>query len=135
MSKDEIIAIEKRFINAPLEEAMSYMDDEHVRYDFIPPLQYVGKKAVRTVFEAFFSNAKDWKAEFLDLDAVASDDFGCAYSLQRVTWTTADGKAAAATVRVTHCFRKVNGEWKMFHSHVSAPVHAATGKAELNLTR
>lgn len=135
MGKDEIIAIEHHFLNAPLEEAMAYIEEDHVRYDFNPPLQYAGRDAVRKVFGLFFANAKNWKGEMLELDVEASEDLGVGYSLQRVTWELPNGKPASTTVRVTHCFRKVNGEWKMFHSHVSAPVHPLTGKAEMNLTR
>lgn len=92
-----------------------------------------GKKAVRKVFEAFFGNVKDLETEILDLDAAASDDMGVAWSLQRFRWKFPDGSPGAATVRVTHCFRREGGAWRMFHSHVSAPVHAGTGKAEMNL--
>ncbi len=133
--EDEIRAIEEHFINASLEEAMAVMSEDHVRFDFIPPLQYRGKKAVRGVFEAFFANAKNAKGEFLSLDVVADERIGCASSVQRVVWSTPDGKPGSATVRVTHVFRKTNGAWEMFHSHVSAPIHGGTGKAEMNLTK
>lgn len=133
-AKDEIVAIEHHFLNAPIKEAMAYIAADHIRFDFNPPLQYVGRDAVRQVFGLFFDNAKNWKGEMLELDVQASDDMAVGASLQRVSFDLPNGKRAATTVRVTHCFRKVDGAWTMFHSHVSAPVHPATGKAEMNLS-
>lgn len=133
MSKAAITAIEHKFINASLDELMTYLDEDHVRYDFIPPLQYVGAKAVRAALQMFFANVKNANGEFIALDVVATEELGFAYSLQYFTWTSLDDKPAEATFRVTHCFHKVKGEWKIFHSHVSCPINPATGMAEMNL--
>lgn len=133
MGKDEIAAIEHRFINAGVEELMTYLDEAHVRYDFMPPLQLVGAKAVRAALEMLFAGFKTVNGEFISLDVVATEEMGVAYSLQYFTWTSLDDKPAEATFRVTHCFHKVKGEWKIFHSHVSFPTNPATGMAEMNL--
>jgi ketosteroid isomerase-like protein len=58
---------------------------------------------------------------------------GMARSIQHFTWKDKNGKAQEATVRVTDVYHKVNGEWKVFHSHVAVPVDAKTGQGQMNL--
>jgi ketosteroid isomerase-like protein len=116
------------------DEAMSY-DDPNVivLYDFVPPLKYDGPKAVRGDLDNFFNNAKNVKGEFVELHIVTDGKLGIAYSIQHFTWTSKDGKPMEATLRVTDALHKTKGQWKIFHSHVSAPVNPDTGKAEMNL--
>lgn len=134
-AKTDITALEHKLIAATSgSQAITYYDDKNiVLYDFVPPLQYVGGKAVLADFNNFFDNAKDVKGEFLDLDVVTDGRLGVAHSIQHFTWTGKDGKPMAATVRVTDCWHKVNGQWKIFHSHISVPTDPATGKSEMNL--
>ncbi|MGH7966710.1 MAG: YybH family protein [Candidatus Binatia bacterium] len=134
MGKEEITAIEHKLIAATsTDEFMAFMDEATVRYDYLPPLQYVGGPAVRANLALFFDNAKNAKGKFVSLDVTADEQLGIAYSLMYFTWTGPDGKPAEATFRVTHCFHKAKGEWKIFHSHVSFPINPATGQAEMNL--
>ncbi|MGH8010221.1 MAG: nuclear transport factor 2 family protein, partial [Candidatus Binatia bacterium] len=56
-----------------------------------------------------------------------------AYSLQQFTWTNQDGTPGGGAFRVTDCFHKVQGAWKIFHAHISFPINPATGQAEMNL--
>ena len=134
-AKTDITALEHKLITATSgSQAISYYDDKDVVvYDFVPPLQYVGGKAVLADFNNFFDNAKDVKGTFLDLDVVTDGRLGIARSIQHFTWTGKDGKPTAATIRVTDCWHKVNGQWKIFHSHVSVPTDPATGKGEMDL--
>lgn len=134
MSKAEITAIEHKFLNATsTDELMVFLDEDVVRYTFIPPLQYVGAKAVRALFDQFFASLKNFKGEFISLDVICDGNMGVAYSLQQAAWTNPDGTPGEATFRVTDCFHKVNGAWKIFHAHISVPINPATGQAEMNL--
>jgi len=134
MAKAEIIAIEHKLINAATtDELMTFIDEDIVRYTFIPPLQYVGAKAVRALFDQFFGMITNGKGEFLSLDVVVEGNMAIAYSLQSFTWTTKDGTPGGGTFRVTDCFHKVKGAWKLFHAHISFPINPATGMAEMNL--
>lgn len=134
-AKAEITALEHKIIAATsTDEFMAFADEKNiVLYDYARPLQYAGVKAVRADLDNFFNNAKNLKGEFVALDVVADGNVGVARSLQHFTWTDKDGKPAEATFRVTDGWHKVNGKWKLFHSHVSVPIDAATGKAEMNL--
>ena len=134
-AKAEITALEHKAIAATnTDEFMAFADEKNiVFYDYVRPLQYVGAKAVRTTLDNFFNNAKNVKGVFLALDVDADGGVGIARSLQHFTWTDKDGKPAEATFRVTDGWHKVNDKWKLFHSHISFPIDAATNKAEMNL--
>jgi len=134
-AKAEITALEHKAIAATTsDEFLAFVDDKHFMfYDYVRPLQYVGVKAARTTLDNFFNNAKNVKGDFVSLEVMADGNVGVAHSLQHFTWTDKDGKPGEGTFRVTDGWHKVNGKWKMFHSHVSFPIDAATGKAEMNL--
>lgn len=134
MSKAEITAIEHKIINETRVDAlMTFFDEDTVRYTFIPPLQYVGAKTVRALFEQLLATITNLKGEFLSLTVTCEGNMGVAHSVQHVTWTNKDGTPGGGTFRVTDCFHKVNGAWKIFHAHVSFPINPATGMAEMNL--
>jgi ketosteroid isomerase-like protein len=133
-AKDQITAIENKAAAATTtDEAMKYFDDNIVLYDFVPGLEYKGAAAVRAHTDEFFSNATDVKDEITDLDVVTDGKMGMARSIQHFTWKDKAGKAQEATLRVTDVYHKVNGEWKIFHSHVSAPVDPKIGQGQMNL--
>jgi ketosteroid isomerase-like protein len=73
------------------------------------------------------------KGKFVELVVVTDGKMGMARSIQHFTWTGKDGKPAEGTFRVTDVFQKVDGQWKVIHSHVSVPVDPATGQAQMNL--
>jgi ketosteroid isomerase-like protein len=134
-AKAQITELEHKLIAATsTDEALKYYDPNKVAvFDFEPPLQYVGEDAVHKDFDSFFNNAKDVKGEFLEIDVVTDGRLGIVNSIQHFTWTGKDGKPMAATLRVTDSLHKVNGEWKIFHSHISVPVDPATGQAQMDL--
>ncbi|HUN56720.1 MAG TPA: nuclear transport factor 2 family protein [Candidatus Binataceae bacterium] len=134
-AKAQITELEHKLINATsADEALTFYDPNKVSvFDFEPPLQYVGEKAVRTDFNNFFANATNIKGEFLQIDVVTDGRLGIVNSIQHFTWTGKDGKPMEATLRVTDSLHKVDGQWKIFHSHISVPVDPATGQAQMNL--
>jgi len=134
-AKAQITELEHKLIAATsADEALKYYDPNKVSvFDFEPPLQYVGEAAVHTDFNNFFANAKDVKGEFLQIDVVTDGRLGIVNSIQHFTWTSKDGKPMSATLRVTDSLHKVDGEWKIFHSHISVPVDPATGQAQMDL--
>lgn len=134
MGKDEITAIEHRFIAAAsTAEAMAFMDEDHVRYDYVAPLEMVGGAALRNSFDQFFDNCKNARGRFMSLHVEAGEHMGVAHSLMHFTWEDRAGAHAEAAFRVTHCFHKKGGAWKIFHTHVSFPMNPASGMAETNL--
>jgi ketosteroid isomerase-like protein len=136
-AKTEIAAIEQKALDAATaDELVAFYDpNDIITYDYITPLQYVGAKAVHEDVDKFFSKTKDLKGDFLDLKVETDGTMGVAHSLQHFTWTDPQGKRKEAAFRVTNCYHKVNGEWKIFHMHTSFPIDPATGKAEMDLKK
>ena len=136
-SQKEITELEHKGIAATsTDQAASlgcFDENDIVLYDFIPPLEYKGDKAVRGDLDNFFNNAKNVKGEFVELQVVSDGKLGVARSIQHFTWTSKDGKPMEATLRVTDVLHKTPSGWKIFHTHVSVPVNPETGKAEMNL--
>ena len=55
------------------------------------------------------------------------------HSLNRLSGTLTDGRQTATWVRWTGCFRKLDGDWRIAHDHVSVPLDLPSGKALLDL--
>jgi ketosteroid isomerase-like protein len=133
-AKAEITALEhKALASTTAEEFMAVIDEDVVLYDYVVPLQFKGAKAVRSRVEEFFKEKNNAKGEFVSLHVEANGELGVAHSLQHFTWTDKEGKPGEATFRVTDCWRKSNGQWKIFHFHVSYPLNPESGKVEMNL--
>jgi uncharacterized protein (TIGR02246 family) len=105
-----------------------------VAFDGIGQLQFKGRDAYRKHWEACMDMCSGPMIfEFHDLDIEARDDVAFGHYLSRCGGTGADGKEQAGWFRVTVCWRKTNGRWKVAHEHFSAPFDPASGKALLGL--
>src|SRR5712691_1265367 len=133
-AKAEITALEHQCAAATsADELMSKCYDssnEVAVYDLTPPLEFAGPKAVHDDFDNFFKNLKNPKIEFVNLHVYTEGKMGFARSIQHFTGAGNDGKPLDMTFRVTDCLHKVNGKWRILHTHVSLPVDLVTGKAE-----
>jgi ketosteroid isomerase-like protein len=116
-AKQEITELEHKCIAATnTDEAMACDDpNDIVLYDFSPPLEYSGSRAVRRDLDNFFNNAKNIKGEFVEMHVVTDGKLGVVRSIQHFTWTSKDGKPMEGTFRVTDALHKVGGHWKIFH--------------------
>jgi ketosteroid isomerase-like protein len=136
-AKDEkaIADIEHKMIaTTNTDELMKYYDQSDVDvYDLAGPLQYSGNAAVRGDFDNVFTNFAGAKGNFVELVVVADGKLGMARSIQHFAWTDKAGKPQEVTVRVTDVFHKVYGQWKVIHTHISAPMDPKTGMTEMNL--
>jgi len=116
------------------DDLMKYYDQNDVDvYDFEGPLQYEGNAAVRGDFDNVFANFAGAKGNFVELVVVADGKMGMARSIQHFAWTDKAGKPQEVTVRVTDVFHKVDGQWKVIHTHISAPMDPKTGLTQTNL--
>jgi ketosteroid isomerase-like protein len=134
----QIAALENHLISSirakDLDGVMSvYVPDESLFvFDVIPPRQYVGAAAYR----------EDWKgvlasfngpitAEIADLKITPGNNLAFGHSIQHFSGTDHSGKNIDWTLRVTDCYKKVNGKWLIVHEHYSVPVDLTTAKADL----
>jgi ketosteroid isomerase-like protein len=136
-SNDEkaIRNVENKMIAATnTDDLMKYYDQRDVNvYDLEGPLQYQGNAAVRGDFDHVFANFAGAKGNFVELVVVTDGQLGMARSIQHFAWTDKAGKPQEVTVRVTDVFHKVDGQWKVIHTHISAPMDPKTGMAQTNL--
>ncbi len=124
----------KAFSTKDADAVMALYADDVVAYDFVPPLQYIGKQAYRADYQQLFSQYdSDLKVEFRDLHVGATGDLGYATGLELISGTLKRGKKSEVWLRFTSLFRKSDGHWLDFHDHVSVPADVATGKAMLDL--
>ncbi len=115
-------------------DALKYYDtsDQTTLFDMSgPPREYQGQKAIRGDFEKAFAGFKDLKVTFVELQVDSDGKLGYAHSVQHFTGKTADGKPVDITFRQTDVLRKIDGQWKIIHQHISLPVDMKTGKADM----
>ncbi len=115
-------------------DLMKYYDQNDVAvYDLAGPLQFEGNAAVRHDFDNVFANFAGAKGNFVELVVVSDGKMAMARSIQHFVWTDKNGKPQAVTVRVTDVFHKVDGQWEVIHTHISAPMDPKTGMTQTNL--
>jgi ketosteroid isomerase-like protein len=68
-----------------------------------------------------------------DLTITAGDEVAFSRSLNHLTGTRTDGEKTDVWVRATVCFRKIDGQWKVTHEHISVPYDMETFKASVHL--
>lgn len=103
-----------------------------VVFDVVPPRQYVGVDAYRKDWKGFLDTFKGpIKFTVSDLSIDAGGKMAYSHSIQHISGTDTKGKPVDMTVRVTDVYRKLGGDWRVVHEHVSVPVNMDTGKPDM----
>jgi ketosteroid isomerase-like protein len=106
-----------------------------VAFDIVPPLAKVGSKAYRQNYEEFFGMFKGpLRVELRDVRIVAGDDVAFLHCFDRMSGTLQGGEEFDLWLRVTSGLRRIDGQWRIIHDHVSVPTNFETGTAALDLT-
>ncbi|MDQ6920085.1 MAG: nuclear transport factor 2 family protein [Candidatus Dormibacteraeota bacterium] len=82
----------------------------------------VGSEEVRQVFRWLatrFSDCTDYRFELVA--AGASGDLAYTLGYEHSTFSMDGGPVQPTTLRVTHVYRRENGEWKIVHRHADPP--------------
>jgi ketosteroid isomerase-like protein len=66
-----------------------------------------------------FSNGTDYRFELVA--AGASGDLAYTLGYERFSFSMDGGPVAPITLRVTHVYRREDGEWKIVHRHADVP--------------
>ncbi len=86
----------------------------------------------RTFFATFPGPVDKFEVQDLSIRRIVTDGkLAYSHSIQPATLTAKDGSKFNLTVRVTDCYRKINGKWLITQEHVSVPVDMETGKPDL----
>lgn len=108
--------------------------DDVVAFDIVPPLAKVGSSAYQQNYEEFFGMfAGPLEVELRDVRIVAGDDVAFLHCFDRMSGTLHGGEQFDLWLRVTSGLRRIDGEWRIIHDHVSVPTDFETGAAVLDL--
>ena len=126
-----------------LVEAIRAMDLEGVKSIYAPdivtfdvggPLQRVGAEAKWNNWEeAFTMFQRPLDYEVRGLTITLDGDVAFAHGFGRLIGTLKNGNRSGMWVRVTLCFRKIDGNWLVSHDHASVPLDLASGRASVDL--
>jgi uncharacterized protein YndB with AHSA1/START domain len=103
-------------------------------FDAIPPFQTNGADAWRKTWEGclpYFPDA--FQIETRDLHVFVSGEAAFAHWMFRFVTPDPNHPAAQSWMRLTGCYQKVRGAWKIVHEHCSVPFDPHTSKAMLTL--
>lgn len=102
---------------------------ETVLYDAIPPYRVVGKEAIRAVWEQCFPYFPDrFASEHRDLSVTVDGDVAFVHGMHHFVPEPADHPCGQSWMRVTACYRRIGGQWRVAHEHVSMPFDPMTGQ-------
>ncbi len=104
--------------------------DDAVLFDAIPPYKTVGKEAIRQVWAnclPYFP--EQFKSEHRDIVVHVSGDTAIMHGLHHFIPTPADDPSGQTWLRVTIGYRRINGQWKSVHDHISIPFNPMNSQA------
>jgi ketosteroid isomerase-like protein len=117
-----------------LDRVMAIYAPNIVSFDIEPPLQHVGAKAKKKNWaNAFSMYEPPLGYEIRDFTITVGDDVAFGHGFVRSGGTLKNGSGASRWLRLTTCFRKINGTWFITHDQVSVPLDLRNGRALLNL--
>ncbi|MEZ0391816.1 MAG: nuclear transport factor 2 family protein [Pseudobdellovibrionaceae bacterium] len=122
------IAIEER----DLEQIMAAYTSDAVIYDARDALE-IDKEGLRKSWEECFQVTKDFRSEIDEVTVIAEGNLGFSHCLAHTTGTTTSGENVDNWIRLTDCYRLIDGDWKVIHEHVSMPGDFVTGKILLDI--
>ncbi len=117
-----------------VDRIMSQYSPDVLAFDAISQLQFKGADAYRKHWEACLSMCSMPSFfEIHDLDITARDGLAFCHALNRCGGTGEDGQEKVCWMRMTVCYGKIDGDWKVVHEHFSSPFDMQSGKALFEL--
>jgi uncharacterized protein (TIGR02246 family) len=124
----------KAIVAKDVERIMKNYAPDVIAFDVKPPMQTKGTQAWRQTWaDCLPYFPKTFDIEIRDMKIDASGDLAYAHWIQRFTGPEKDHPAQQQWLRITGCYRRTAGEWRIVHEHVSVPFDPMTGKAVLTL--
>jgi ketosteroid isomerase-like protein len=137
----EIRALEERFIKVQeigdgrplnLDGIMSFYAPNCVLYDACTPLQFTGEQAIRKDVMNLFGPLQSLTIKVREMTVHGDRQLAVARSILELTAVGAKGGTSNMTCRVTDCWQRLDGRWRIIHQHASLPCDLRTGKTEFN---
>lgn len=102
---------------------------EVVLFDVKPPYRIEGVASIRRVWEACLPYLPaELASVHHDLQVTVNGDLAFAHGLHRIEPVGEPHPAGATWIRVTACYRRIGGSWRVVHEHVSVPFDPETGQ-------
>ena len=104
--------------------------DDAVLFDAIPPYKLVGKAAIRQAWAnclPYFP--EEFRSEHRDMVIHVSGDLAVMHGLHHFVPIPADHPSGQTWMRVTVIYRRINGEWRSVHDHISTPFNPMNNHA------
>ena len=101
-----------------------------VLFDVKPPYKTEGPAAIRQLWQECLPHfPASFKSEHHELRITVGGDVAFVHGLHHMKpLDPPDHPCGQSWVRVTACYRKVNGRWFVAHEHVSFPFDCTTGQ-------
>lgn len=106
----------------------NYTEDS-VLFGGIPPYKTVGPQNIRKLWEGCLPHFPEFKSVHQNLTFEVGDDVAFVHGLHQFQTSPTDHPAGQSWMRVTICFRKMHGQWRVLHEHVSLPFNPMTNEA------
>lgn len=101
---------------------------EMVLFDAMPPYMLRGHDGLCDVWLRCFAHfPKVFRFECRDLAITIDGDMAFSHALNRFVAAPSDPMDPTPWIRVTSCYRRLDGHWRIVHEHVSMPFDPATG--------
>lgn len=104
----------------------------------LAPSRHLGRDAKLRNWTSVFTFFRDVRYELRDLAFTVDENLAVAHGFGRLSGTLASGAETGAEtsgmwVRVTLCFRRVDGDWLIAHDQVSVPFDLRSGRGVADL--
>lgn len=111
------------------EAMMEHYLEEAVLFDAVPPYKTVGRDAIRAAWKSCFPFFPErFRSEHRDL--VVQVDGNCAFAFGVHHFVPEEEHPCGQTwMRLSLGFRRVDGQWKLAHEHVSIPFNPMNDQA------
>lgn len=106
-----------------VEAIMAACAPDFVSFDLAPPLSHHAVEYREGLRQWFSSFASPIGCEITQLEIASSGGVAFSRSLNRMTGKKTSGEEVDLWVRATICYRKIGGEWKVAHEHISVPFY------------
>ena len=113
-------------------DGMTARYDAHaVMYDAIPPYKTVGPEAIRAAWESCLPHFPEkFESRHHDLTYHVGPEVAAVYGLHHIVVPgEPDHPAAACYLRVSVVYRKIEGQWRVVHEHMSLPFNPLDNQA------
>ena len=122
------------FRSKDIDRVMSVFAPDVVAFDIVAPLAYNGRDSYRKQWEKLFASSQGpIEYEIRDLKVGADHDLAFSHSINRIKGTMKNGQKTEVWLRMTACWKRIDGQWLLEHEHVSVPVDIESQKALLDL--